>query len=127
MKTPRLLGIILFFAAFSGLRAQTPSVSNLSTRAQVGTGGDILITGFNIGSGSNKTILIRATGPALNGFGVTGTLANPRLELFSGATKIAENDNWSTPLGSATAVTNTSFTSVGAFNLTTGSLDAALI
>ncbi len=117
----------LAFALASTLPAQTPSVANLSTRAQVGTGGDIIITGFNIGSGGNKTVLIRATGPALAGFGVTGTLANPRLELFSGSTRLAENDNWGTAVGTATLATAATFSSVGAFQLTAGSLDAALV
>ena len=117
----------LALASVSALCAQTPSISNLSTRAQVGTGGDIIITGFNVGAGTNKTVLIRATGPALNAFGVTGTLADPKLELFSGATKIAENDNWGTPVGSAAPITAATFTSVGAFQLTAGSRDSALL
>ena len=107
--------------------AQTPSISNLSTRAQAGTGGDIIITGLNIGAGASKTVLIRATGPALAGFGVTGTLADPKLELFSGTTKISENDNWGTPVGAATPITAATFTSVGAFQLTAGSRDSALL
>ena len=102
------------------LRAQTPSVSNLSTRAQVGTGGNILITGLTIGPGANKTVLIRATGPALTTFGVPGVLADPKLELFSGSTKINENDNW-------LAADAATFTAVGAFPLTANSKDAALV
>jgi uncharacterized protein (DUF1800 family) len=127
MKT--LCLVVLSLGVVSELSAQTPSVSNLSTRAQVGTGGDIIITGFNIGAGSNKTILIRATGPAIAAapFNVPGTLADPRLELYSGATKIAENDNWGTAVGSATLVTAATFTSVGAFQLPAGSRDAALV
>ena len=126
MKTNLRL-VCLALASACALVAQTPSISNLSTRAQVGTGGDIIITGFNVGPGTNKTVLIRATGPALTGFGVTGTLADPKLELYSGQTKIAENDNWSTPVGTATPVTAATFTSVGAFQLTAGSRDSALL
>ncbi len=128
LPRPALLAVLAAAVVLAAaLRAQTPSISNLSTRAQVGTGGDILITGFNIGAGGNKTLLIRATGPALAGFGVAGALADPKLELYSGATKIAENDNWSTPLGTATPVTAASFSSVGAFGLAAGSLDSALL
>src|SRR4051812_47677994 len=125
MKTLRLT--LLTLATLGTLSAQVLSVSNLSTRAQVGTGGDILIAGFNVGPGQNKTILIRATGPALSGFGVSGTLADPKLELYSGSTKIAENDNWGTPVGTAAQVTANSFSTVGAFPLTAGSRDAALL
>ncbi len=102
------------------LRAQTPRLINLSTRAQVGTGGDILITGFNITGTGNKTVLIRATGPALTPFGVTGVLADPKLELYSGTTLLQSNDNW-------LAADAATFSSVGAFALTGGSKDAALV
>ena len=107
--------------------AQTPSISNLSARAQVGAASDILVAGFSIGGGANKTVLLRAIGPALAGFGVTGTLADPKLELFAGPNKIGENDNWSTPIGGATPLTAGTFSSVGAFALTAGSRDAALL
>lgn len=128
MKLHRLIRpLAALLAIVPSLLAQVPSLSNLSTRAQVGTGGDIIISGFNIGPGGNKTVLIRASGPALAGFGVTGTLANPRLELYSGTTKIAENDDWGTPIGGATPLTVGTFTSVGAFGWTNGSRDAALV
>ena len=111
----------LLLALPLALRAQTPSVSNLSTRAQVGTGGNILITGLTIGPGANKTVLIRATGPALTVFGVTGVLADPKLELYNSAgAKINENDNW-------LAADAATFTAVGAFPLTLNSRDAALV
>jgi hypothetical protein len=68
---------------------------NLSTRAQVGTGGNILIAGFAIGGGSgNESLLARASGPALVPLGVTGTLADPQLQLFNGTTVLATNNGW---------------------------------
>ncbi|MBL9202011.1 MAG: DUF1800 family protein [Opitutaceae bacterium] len=129
MKTRRLhlLWAALAVAA-APLHSQQPSLSNLSTRAQVGTGGNILISGFNIGPGGNKTVLVRASGPALAGFGVAGTVANPRLQLFNGTgTMIAENDDWNTPVSGAAPLTVDTFNSVGAFGWTAGSRDAALI
>ena len=132
MKTHPLFRIALLLVAAAGIaRGQTTglSLSNLSTRAQVGTGANIIITGFNIGPGSGKTVLIRATGPTLGAapFSVPGVISDPKLELFSGSTKIAENDNWSTPVGGATPITAATFTSVGAFALTANSRDAALL
>lgn len=56
----------------------------------------------------------------LAAFGVPRTLADPKLEVYSGASKIAENDNWAASLAPT-------FTSVGAFQLTAGSRDAALV
>jgi hypothetical protein len=46
-------------------------------------------------------------------------LTDPMLEIYSGSTKIAENDNWSATLAASAA-------SVGAFALTAGSKDAAI-
>jgi hypothetical protein len=104
---------------------------NLSTRAQVGTGGNILIPGITVAPGAGtRRLLLRAIGPTLGVFGVTGTLADPKLELYSGSTKIAENDNWGTPVGSSAADAATlagAFTANGAFALGAGSKDAALL
>jgi plastocyanin len=60
----------------------SPRLINISARAQVGTGGNILIAGFVIGGTTSKSVLIRASGPALAAFGVPGTLADPQLQLY---------------------------------------------
>ncbi|MDP3071373.1 MAG: DUF1800 family protein [Opitutaceae bacterium] len=126
MKLLRILPVALALASLTF--AQVPSLTNLSTRAQVGTGGDIIISGFNIGPGGNKTVLIRASGPALTGFGVAGALTDPQLTLFNSAnTPIARNDNWNTPIGDATPLTVATFSGVGAFAFTNNSRDAALL
>ena len=39
-------------------------------------------------------MLIRGLGPSLASAGITGTLADPIIELYSGNVIIAENDNW---------------------------------
>lgn len=93
---------------------------NLSARNQVGTGENILIAGFTITGSGQKRLLIRAVGPGLGAFGLTGFLVDPRLEVYSGTTRIAENDNWAGDLAAAAG-------SVGAFPLTAGSRDAALL
>ena len=69
-------------------------LANISARGQVLTGDDVMIGGIVIGGTNSKTVVIRAIGPSLANFGVTGVLANPTLQLFSGATLIDENDNW---------------------------------
>jgi hypothetical protein len=60
----------------------TPRLINISGRAQVGTGGNVLIAGFVIGGSTSKTVLIRASGPALSKFGIPGTLPDPLLKLY---------------------------------------------
>jgi hypothetical protein len=71
-----------------------PRIVNISARVQVGTGSNVLIAGFVIGGSTSRTVLIRASGPALIPFGVTGTLQDPMLELSSGSNPIATNSAW---------------------------------
>jgi hypothetical protein len=98
---------------------------NLAARAQVGTGANLLIPGFVIAPGAEKVVLVRAVGPTLGAapFNVPGALADPVLTLFGpdSSTRVAAtNDNWN---GDAAAV----FSAVGAFALTAGSRDAAIV
>jgi hypothetical protein len=72
----------------------SPRLVNISTRVQVGSGGNILIAGFVIGGTTSRTVLIRASGPALVPFGVTGTLPDPELQLFSGTTLLEADSGW---------------------------------
>jgi hypothetical protein len=72
----------------------TPHLINVSARAQVGTGGNVLIAGFVIGGTTAKTVLIRASGPALLPFGIVGVLPDPELQLYSGSTVIESNTGW---------------------------------
>ncbi|MSU49391.1 MAG: hypothetical protein EXS37_09950 [Opitutus sp.] len=67
-------------------------------------------------------MLIRAVGPRLADLGVTGVLADPKFDVFRAGTAaaIASNDNWDAPLAAT-------FNAVGAFGLTVGSRDAALV
>jgi hypothetical protein len=74
--------------------AATPRLVNISARVQVGTGGNVLIAGFVIGGSTSRTVLVRASGPALAPFGVSGTLPDPELQLFSGATLLGTNIAW---------------------------------
>ena len=96
---------------------------NASARAQVGTGGNILIAGFTLTGNLPTKVLVRGIGPALAGFGVTGVLTNPKLEVYRGSTKIYENDDWG-----GTVALSDAFRQAGAFALTTAtSRDAALL
>ena len=74
---------------------------NISTRGKVLTGDNVMIGGFIIQGDSAKTVLIRAVGPNLLNYGVTGVLANPKLQLYSGQTVIASNDDWGTSTNAA--------------------------
>jgi hypothetical protein len=70
-------------------------LGNISTRAFVGTGDDVIIGGFIVLGSGQKTLIVRAIGPSLAQSGITNPLRNPTLELHDqmGA-MIAFNDNW---------------------------------
>jgi hypothetical protein len=67
---------------------------NLSARAFVATGDDVLIGGL-IGRSVSKRLLLRALGPELAAHGITAPLGNPVLELHdSNGAILSTNDNW---------------------------------
>jgi hypothetical protein len=104
----------------------TTRLINISVRAQVGTGEDILIPGFVIGGNGIETLLIRADGPALTQFGVTGVLAQPHLSVTNNMGRVvASNAGWGTNPNPDQLATVSN--SVGAFALPSGSADCALL
>jgi uncharacterized protein YggT (Ycf19 family) len=90
----------------------SPPLDNISTRAFVQTGDNVVIGGFMVRSfvqadenvmiggfivqGTQpKRVIIRAIGPELSRFGIPNVLVDPTLELFDGTgALIASNDNW---------------------------------
>ena len=86
-------GVFKITALSDGLAAN--ALLNISTRAQVGTGDNVLIGGFIVQGNEPKTVLLRGIGPSLATFGVLGALANPTLELRdSDESLIFSNDDW---------------------------------
>jgi len=81
-------------STFMTATATLSRLSNFSTRALVQTGEQVLIGGVIIGGTTPKTVLIRGLGPTLTDFGVPGALADPLLQLYSGGTVIAQNNDW---------------------------------
>ena len=76
-------------------QAVPSKLANISTRAFVGTGSDIVIAGFILGGNSgDDRIIARGIGPSLTQLGIGNALANPTLELrdSNGALLIANND-----------------------------------
>jgi hypothetical protein len=76
-------------------------------------------------------VLIRASGPVLASFGVSGVLADPVLRIFSGSALAAENDNWDSPMGTGRAAAAGEIANaaarVRAFPFAAGSTDAAVL
>ncbi len=71
-------------------------LANISTRAFVNTGNDVVIGGFILGGGSaSDSIIIRGIGPSLADFGLSPVVADPQLELRdSNGGIVRANDNW---------------------------------
>jgi hypothetical protein len=75
--------------------ASVSELGNISTRAFVQTGDNVVIGGFMIQGSQPKRVIVRAIGPELTRFGVPNVLADPTLELHDGTgALIASNDNW---------------------------------
>ena len=72
-----------------------PTLGNISARAFVQTGNNVMIGGFIITGSGQKRVIVRAIGPSLLNHGISNPLRNPTLELHdhTGAV-IAFNDNW---------------------------------
>jgi len=70
-------------------------LGNMSTRALVQTGDNVMIGGFIITGSGQKNVIVRAIGPSLAQHGITNPLQDPTLELHNGnGAIIAFNDNW---------------------------------
>lgn len=110
-------------ATLTVTQASNPGhVINLSSRANVQTGANILDGGFTISGAGSMPVLVRAIGPTLSSLGVSGVLGDPALSMFQGSNQIGYNYSWG---GSATL--SNAFSAVGAFGLPSGSADSALL
>jgi hypothetical protein len=72
-------------------------LGNISTRAFVQTGDNVMIGGFIVQGTQTKRVIIRAIGPELGAppYDIPNALTNPTLELHDGrGALIASNDNW---------------------------------
>jgi len=95
-------------------------LDNLSARAYSEPGANQLIAGFVTAGSAGKLLLIRGDGPALANFGVADVLGDPSLTLVSNGATLASTSGWNSSL---TPI----FQQLGAFALTPGSNDSALL
>lgn len=104
--------------------AEPGRLANLSIRTATEAGNGTLIVGFVLGGSGTigpNSLLLRAAGPSLAQFGVSGPLPDPVLSLFDGGRLISSNDDWGGSAALALAATN-----VGAFAFAANSKDAAI-
>ncbi|WP_221030944.1 endo-1,4-beta-xylanase [Actomonas aquatica] len=115
-------GVILSEVYDPAASATGPRLVNVSALTYTGPGDKVLTAGFTVGGPGHARVLIRGVGPELNSrFGVPGVLANPQITVYDAARNvIATNDDWDASLA-------TLMGDLGAFPLTAGSTDAALL
>lgn len=120
--TGKVLAEVYDATPAAGVTADTPRLVNVSVRKALGGG---LTIGFVLGSGSPRSVLIRAIGPTLGAapFNVPGVVADLQLALYNkNQAKLGENNDWG-----GTTLLSSVFASVGAFALPANSKDAALL
>lgn len=104
----------------------SPSLVNLSGRANSGTGDDTVIAGFTTSAPDDtgaRLTLLRGVGPSLEPLGIKGYLPDPSIRLFDSAgISVATNDDWGNNRLQADVES-----AVGAFPLIANSHDAALL
>ena len=101
---------------------QGSSLVNVSDLMHLDAGTSSTV-GFVIEGSAPVTVLVRASGPGLAQFGVTGTLATPTITLSnSQGVSMATNAGWNN-----SATLQAAFTAVGAFNFPAGSADSAVV
>ncbi|MBI5769739.1 MAG: hypothetical protein HZA93_18330 [Verrucomicrobia bacterium] len=118
-------GVSLFeFYDTGSADSSVPLVRNISIRGTTAPGAGVLTAGFVIAGNGPLRLLVRGVGPALATFGLSGTIADPRLEVFSGNAGgiLASNTGWANDPEVADATRRT-----GAFSLAAGSRDSALV
>ncbi|WP_146180143.1 putative Ig domain-containing protein [Opitutus sp. ER46] len=116
-----------FESRFAGISVSvnaTDRMVNISSRLKVSKDpSHPSIVGFVVNGTTPKQMLIRAVGPTMSVFGFTNPLPEPRLKLYNAAgVVIASNNGWADN-ADVTAAGKT----LGAFDLPTGSKDAAMV
>jgi hypothetical protein len=76
--------------------AAASKLGNLSTRAFVRTGANVVIAGFILGNNAgDDRVVVRGLGPSLSAFGISNALQDPTLELRDqNGSLLKSNDDW---------------------------------
>ncbi|HEY1764589.1 MAG TPA: hypothetical protein VGF85_06675, partial [Opitutaceae bacterium] len=118
----------------------TPSANlvNISARASVGPGADVLIAGFVVEGPAPTRVLLRGIGPSLGAlpFNIPGALPSATIILnASPGGLVAANTGWGNPptvstlnlSGDFRQASASDMTAVGAFSIPNGSADSAMV
>ncbi len=92
-------GVALVEAYDTEVNSGAARLVNLSARAQSGSGANVLTAGLVIGGQGTLRVLVRAIGPGLAQFGVSGVLARPSLKVYDSHQRVLESNTGWTSLG----------------------------
>jgi fibronectin type III domain protein len=93
---------IVHYASTNSSNEQQVTLDNISSRAFVQTGDNVMIGGFIVRGTTPKTLVLRALGPSLTAAGVNGAMQDPVLDIRdSKGALIATNDSWNKDDGDA--------------------------
>ena len=90
------------FAIYQQVMPGNVAMANVSNRGMTGAGEKALITGLIIKGGEPRNVVVRALGPSMVAAGVQQVATNPRIEVFTGSTRIAANSDWQTTARAST-------------------------
>lgn len=76
--------------------ASETKLSSTSVRGIVATGDQVMIVGFSLVGAIPRRVLVQARGPTLEAQGISGVLADPMLQVVTGQSLIAGNNDWQT-------------------------------
>lgn len=115
----------IFSASSSG--SINHALVNISTLGRVASGSDSLVSGFVLSGSTERSVLVRAIGPTLAGFGVADPLLRPNLSVYQGSQLVGANNGWGSSEQEVIRLTE-AFDRAGAFRLIDpSSRDAALL
>ncbi|MSU47884.1 MAG: hypothetical protein EXS37_02120 [Opitutus sp.] len=129
VKSTEGRGGVVLIEAYDAIGGDpTARLVNLSTRGQVGVDANSLFAGVVVGGTARTRLLLRAVGPGLAQFGVSGVLARPTMSLFSGpagGALVRSNSGWTTE--GFKYDLEIAAKAVAAFPLADGSADCAML
>jgi len=102
-----------------------PRLANISSRGHADVGDGQIIAGLVIQGDESLPVLIRAIGPSLAEYGLTGEITRPQLELYSDGELVDANQGWTESSNQAEIIS--AALSVGAFAVSPTSHDAVIM
>lgn len=125
---PKFRGNLASSGSIEGYAAPSPNkerIYNIALRGSPGGGERDIFAGFSVGGSGDKTLLVRAVGPGLEGLGVADYLQDPIISFYDlgNPSPFGSNDDWADSASAGSLAEE--MARLGAFALDEGSADSA--